>query len=103
MTKELENIINEIENLSKRCQLGVDVEEEREYIRDLPELYSEIQELTKNLSQLQIKDTEKIMETLVDLHIRLGNYCNRIEEVDELVKKAMYCYATDEDYENNRV
>jgi len=96
MTKELENIISEIEQLNKRCQLGVSFGGEIEYISDLPEIHDEIRQLTKNLSQLQIEDSEKIIETLVNLHIRLGNYCNRIEEIDELVKKAMCCYATEE-------
>ena len=94
---ELEGIVVELEKVSERCQLGVDVKEVKEYINDLPEISRDIEACLKAMSQLGAQDSDSTLDVLIRLHIRLGNYANRVEEIDELVKKVISCYAQDEE------
>jgi len=65
---------------------------EKNYISDLPEVVEEMNNLLNKLEDVTFKDPEKVLDLLVGLHIKFGNYSSRIEVVHELLQNMIAHY-----------
>lgn len=96
MLNELQLILTELERLNEQLAVKLftkdQILEEKYYISDLPELQEEIKTCLAELHLLDRLQTEQVVEKLIELHIKLCNSINRIEQVHELVEKMIANY-----------